>query len=591
MRKGVFCILLVTLVSCGSSPKDPITHTHKYVVETGTDATCLEGGISCKIYCEECGFVFIDHHDTKPLGHKVAVAKQSDPGYIFPGHEEYTYCSRCGEVLSGDGTPKYLYNRDDISSVTTADGTTDFTLTIGKNNTPYRVSIDVSYLDNKEHFSLNNDNLFSYSNMLPNTVYNFVFSVFYEDGDKEEPLVVNRYINTEETSLPTVNITTKDYVWPSVRNVEAPKDCWGMGIADNNYVKCNTKLINHGDVVYDSSVNSDGGYGSKIKRRGNSSGRISKRWLKRPYKIKLNEEIDLLQNFIDDKGKNRKSDEWLLLSTNTLQNEVGFALNSLISGENKIQGMFVNLELNGDYRGVFYLCESISKGNGSGNHQSRICIDNDGYIVENDTYWWNEDIFFSTNIINWVTRYTFKYPSESNLSEKRINYINNYINDFETALLEEDDSYLGYIDVSSFVSWLMTHDILGTDDFAGSNMYITKKNSKNSKLKMGPCWDFDTNFHVGSEQSIPIRDTFIFYYPMLLEKVSFLEEYDIIFNSVKNTLSADLVSYLNSLDKEAIDHDNCLDAVRWGVENVECDDYINTSKAYIDARIEWLASN
>lgn len=53
-----------------------------------------------------------------------------------------------------------------------------------------------------------------------------------------------------------------------------------------------------------------------------------------------------------------------------------------------------------------------------------------------------------------------------------------------------DGTYDEVYDCESFAKWLLAWEILGSEDSGGANMFLVKKN-KNTKLCMGPIWDFD----------------------------------------------------------------------------------------------------
>ena len=55
---------------------------------------------------------------------------------------------------------------------------------------------------------------------------------------------------------------------------------------------------------------------------------------------------------------------------------------------------YVMLYVNGDYRGLYVLSESVSRGTGEGEEQWRVNVNKDGYLFECDAYWWNEDILY-----------------------------------------------------------------------------------------------------------------------------------------------------------------------------------------------------
>ena len=112
-----------------------------------------------------------------------------------------------------------------------------------------------------------------------------------------------------------------------------------------------------------------------------------------------------------------------------------------------------------------------------------------------------------------AANYTFKYPDED-VAEEKINYIKNFIDIFEISI--DEGLYDNYIDVNSWARWLIAHDILGTWDACGSNMYITKYDNTNyTKLMMGNLWDFDSNY-INSENFASTHFTPSYYFYKLL---------------------------------------------------------------------------
>ena len=48
------------------------------------------------------------------------------------------------------------------------------------------------------------------------------------------------------------------------------------------------------------------------------------------------------------------------------------------------------------------------------------------FIIEYDTYWWNEEVFFESDW-SYSMNYTFKYPNDEDLSKEQIDYIKSQI--------------------------------------------------------------------------------------------------------------------------------------------------------------------
>ena len=81
------------------------------------------------------------------------------------------------------------------------------------------------------------------------------------------------------------------------------------------------------------------------------------------------------------------------------------------------------------------------------------------------------------------------------MQEARLEEISSYVHGFEQALVDSAD-IAEWIDIESYARWLLCHDILGTVDPAGSNLFMYKPtldpaNPQSTKMKMGPIWDFD----------------------------------------------------------------------------------------------------
>ena len=594
LKPLVLLFFVVALSSCNpnNDVESLLSHEHNYVIVNGVEPTCTDYGISDKVYCSECGYVFQDHEDIKPLGHNPVISDEKKPGISFDGHSSYTFCDRCGTIMSDIEQYEKISVKNEIASYTHDDGTIDFELFIHRKELNYDTHITVSYLDVVEQYNQHNDNRFTYSKMAENTIYNFTFETKYEDGDEEEKIVLTRYYNTIKTSLPDIYVETENFEWPSHKLVSAPEGCWGKSQTDNTYVQCGIDFYdNDGNAIFTSHPTmSDFDYsGAKIKLRGNTSSYKEKA----PYKIKLNKKTDLLSNVLHRNGKEYEDKEWLLLSTNSIKTYLGFYINYLLSGENRLNGAFVSLFINGDYRGIYFLSESISKGNVVGDKASRIDITDSGFIVEDDAYWWNEEKHFETLFMDGAMRYTFKYPDPDKLTAEQTLYIKNNITAFEEALLQEGDDYLNYIDIDSFAAWILTHDLLGTYDTAGSNIFIIKRDDKDSKLNMGPCWDFDFDIQSKVDSFYYGHYAYYLYYKDLFKKRSFIDAYIAMFERIKDSLVTELDNYALSFDKNSFDEDYSIDSFRWGLErnNSPFNDQYNYLEDYIESKLLWIPNH
>ena len=358
--------------------------------------------------------------------------------------------------------------------------------------------------------------------------------------------------------LPLLTITTTDGTEPQGYPVYPPEGCVGVGLAGNEYVSGRLVITLGDSVLYDSGEYMNKVSGMQIRQRGNTSSL----WNKKPYKIKLSKKADLLFRG-DSKYKDK---DWLLLREGTTLNvPVGFKVSELVGQRWTPKYSYVNLVINNDYKGCYVLTESIEV------EEGRCDISDTGFIVEDDAYWWNEDVSFKGSILPYQMGYTFKSPDYDDISARTFENITNYIYDVENALVNGECIY-EYIDVTSFAAWLLGHDILGTSDAAGSNRYLVKydffeDNPTSSLLEMGPLWDFDDIFKREDMWSQQHSGNYKFYYKYLLEDKWFLENYCLLWETLSATLYDNMMDYVYNLRDSIgpeIDASRELDDRRWG---------------------------
>lgn len=357
-------------------------------------------------------------------------------------------------------------------------------------------------------------------------------------------------------NIPCIVISTLNEKEPTGYWAYAPEGYSGKTLTGNEYV-CGRMTFNLKDsVLYDSGEYLAGESGIRIKLRGNSSAQ----WGKKPYKIKLAKKTDLF--FRDDKIY--KAKDWVLLNCPKidLNTAVGFKVSELLGMEWTPKSQFVNLIINNDYKGLYMLVESVEKDKG------RLNISNDGFIIEDDAYWWNEEVYFKGEVLPDYMGYTLKYPDTDDVNEETINDIKNYILNFERKLISNED-ISEYVDFKSFAKWLLVHDILGTEDAWGSNRYLYTNSlsvDSLSLLKIGPVWDFDDIFKRKDMWSQQHSGNYRFYYSQLLEYETFNKQFVDQWYCVKDYLYADLMSFLSEMCStygEDLEYSRDLDSKRW----------------------------
>lgn len=235
-----------------------------------------------------------------------------------------------------------------------------------------------------------------------------------------------------------------------------------------------------------------------VKGRGNTT------WTypKKPYTIKLDQKSKIL-GMPSDKRWNFLAN-WA--DRTLMRNTVAFAISAKTKSlEWTPRGRHVEMFLNGEYMGNYFLCEHIKIG------KNRVPIremdtlhdlDGDnltgGYLIEIDSHY-DEPLKFRTPYRNLPVN--LKSPDE-NVRDVQFRYIMDYINELEAMLVDNDRlsvrEYANFLDVDTFIDYFLVHELAEysgpADDVYSSHAYKDCL----GKLKAGPVWDFDrTTFKPG----------------------------------------------------------------------------------------------
>lgn len=227
-----------------------------------------------------------------------------------------------------------------------------------------------------------------------------------------------------------------------------------------------------------------------IKGRGNSSWKLPKK----PFNLKLKEKTDLL-----GMGSSKK---WALLANywdkTLLRNYLTLNMAKDMGMQYTSDCRFVDLYINGYYRGNYLLTEKIEISENSVN------IGKDGLLFELDErHSHNTENTYDTpkNV-----HITIKEPKEDKLSGEIQRSVENRIAEAEDSFNKGYDVYSKYIDVESFVDWYIVNEFVKNYDSKFVNSCYAYMN-QGGKLHMGPVWDYDTclgNQNTGDDTQNPV---------------------------------------------------------------------------------------
>lgn len=304
-------------------------------------------------------------------------------------------------------------------------------------------------------------------------------SSYYVEPSRTVPLV---HINTQD-SMP---IISKDY-----------------------YIGGTLWIENCGLEDFESLASEEMPLEIEIKGRGNYT------WtrLKKPYKIKFAKKqsplgLDNSKHFV----LKPDCEDW----SGYLRNETGFETSRQLGMPYTTRQYPVELILNGEYEGIYFLCEKIRVESG----RVDIMEQNDnetnpdnvtgGWLIEKSD---KEPWLIAQNQNNDPNEpfYTFSSESPEVLSQAQLDYITPLLQRIDSLIFVPDKNDLtweNYLDVNSLARYYVIQEVMeSVESFSGS-LFMYKDWGEDEKFKFGPVWDFDCSTYANGTTG----DHFIFEY-------------------------------------------------------------------------------
>ncbi|MFA6084395.1 CotH kinase family protein [Mucilaginibacter sp.] len=226
----------------------------------------------------------------------------------------------------------------------------------------------------------------------------------------------------------------------------------------------------------------------QIKGRGNSTWAL---FDKKPYRLKFNTKTPVLGL---PAAKN-----WVLLANYSdktlMRNYLAFGVAQSLKSDYAPHGIFVEVYLNGYYRGNYLLTEQVEV------DANRVNIKElkpanispaeitGGYLLELENRV-GETISFRTK-----KDIPFVIKSPEDYVPEQLNYIQGYMQQTEDAIFaanftDPNNGYAKYINTDSFINWFLVNELFKNEDAKKfSSMFYFK--DRDGKMGMGPAWDFD----------------------------------------------------------------------------------------------------
>ena len=281
--------------------------------------------------------------------------------------------------------------------------------------------------------------------------------------------VVTYVLTGKKGTVKTYEVTVKIFTGlPIVRIVTE----------NNQQITSKEDYVNGTVTISKTSAFAEGYEGSmRIRGRGNATFGYPKK----PYRIKLDSKSEILRM--------PSNKDWVLLAEycdkSLLRTTYAFELSKLMNMPWTPRGYHVEVFLNGSYNGSYFLCEHVEVAT------NRVNIEDEGYLIEDDNYWNQEPLWFTTGR---GLHFTFKHPDAEDMTkgDEKYNFILQFMNEFESVLYSNEfanpnTGYRKYIDAENFAKWYLLQETLGNIE---PNPYYALE-SRSGKLKMYPAWDFE----------------------------------------------------------------------------------------------------
>lgn len=169
---------------------------------------------------------------------------------------------------------------------------------------------------------------------------------------------------------------------------------------------------------------------------------------------------------------------------------------------------YVEVVINGDYKGIYVLIEKIKRGSGRVNIPKLNATDitgdavTGGYIfsIDKEADAWYSAVKPRESTNNQTIHYSYIYPKAENIVTEQKDYIKSYVDSFETALKSlsyqnKQNGWRKFADENSFIDYFIVNELSrNVDGYRLSSYFHKNKNSNGGKIIAGPVWDYDLAF-------------------------------------------------------------------------------------------------
>jgi hypothetical protein len=206
--------------------------------------------------------------------------------------------------------------------------------------------------------------------------------------------------------------------------------------------------------------------------------------------------------------------DWILFAPyndkSLIRDALMYKLSNMI-GRYASKSRYCELILNDNYMGIYVLFEKVKRDKNRVDISKNSFTDSDGdeitggYILKIDKWSGSGNDGWNSNFPPYAgstkkISYQYDYPKPRDITSAQKNYIQNFINEFESAVYSPNfndslSGYSKYADVNSMVDFFLLNEMSKNVDAYRLSSYMHKhKESQYPKIIFGPIWDFNLAF-------------------------------------------------------------------------------------------------
>ncbi len=282
----------------------------------------------------------------------------------------------------------------------------------------------------------------------------------------------------------------------------------GQGIVSDTKITADMGIVYNGEGVRNALSDADNHYHGKIgiEIRGQSS----QGFPMNSYNVELRDDNGFeIENSL--LGMPAESD-WVLYAPYTdkslIHNFLAYTLSNEM-GHWAAHCRYVEVMVNGDYKGIYVFMEKIKRSAGRLNLAHFEVTDTTGdqltggyiFSIDKQPNGWYSSHPVPNSIDGGTRQYSYVYPKLDSIHPTQKAYIKSVVDQFEDVAASQQfqDPVNGlrkYIDYPSFVDYHIIDEVSrNVDGYRLSTYFHKDKDSKNPLIFAGPVWDFDIAFH------------------------------------------------------------------------------------------------